>query len=101
MLQPRDMTEQMFRGLSEPARQLFNELMASANSAAQTTITKAGYAILQEGKQLPEPLDQEILDAVDELKALGLDVLISDGGEMRCIQIRGVRVQGNRGEAAA
>lgn len=99
MMQPRDMTEAIFKSLSEPARQLFNELMAAANAGAERTVTKAGYAILQEGNQLPEPLQDEILDAVDELKGIGLDVRISAGGSMRTIQLVGVRVQGNRGAA--
>lgn len=99
MMQPRDMTEEIFRELSETGRQLFNELMAAANSGAERTVTKAGYAILQEGNQLPEPLSQEMLDAVDELKAIGLDVRMSAGGSMRTIQLVGVRVQGNRGAA--
>jgi hypothetical protein len=93
------MTEAMFLSLSEHARQLFNELMAAANSAANGP-TKAGYAMLQEGNQLPEPLGEDIEDAVSELKELGLDIIMSKGYMMRTIQIRGIRVQGNRGEAA-
>lgn len=98
-MQPQEMTESQFRSLSEPARLLFNELMAAANSGAERTITKAGYAILQEGNQLPEPLPDDVVTAVDELQAIGLDVRISRGDSMRCIQMVGVRVQGNRGVA--
>lgn len=99
-MQPQDMTESMFRGLTEHGRLLFNELMAAANSAADgRSVMRVGYAALQEGNQLPEPLPDETLSAVKELQDLGLDVRVSRGDTMRVIQLVGVRVQGNRGAA--
>lgn len=86
------LTENQFLKLSDPAKVLYNSLNSAANYSAQAN--GVGRAFLQEGAQLETPLSEETMDAFEELKKAGLDMDISKGSSMRCISIRGIRLQG-------
>lgn len=95
-IQRNTLSEDKFNSMSNHAKILYNKLMGRANEQAQDKFSPVGYAFLQEGVQLEEPLSKETLGAYKELEKAGIDMLMSKGSSQRVIQIRGVRIQGVR-----
>lgn len=81
--------QEVFDALSDGAKILYNRLMEATK--APHRLAAYGYAILVEGVQLEEPLSEDTLAQVEELRKANLDVAVSQGDSQRAIHLVGVK----------